>query len=131
MRDVVIDTHAWVWWIGGPGASKLGKKALTALINASTIYLSSASQIEVAWLTASGRLRVDREPDVWIKQALDRPKLEVVAISPDIAVRAACLKWAHRDPNDRVIVSTALELGLPLVTKDAIIRQSELVETLW
>ncbi|MEA2494004.1 MAG: hypothetical protein QOJ29_1915, partial [Thermoleophilaceae bacterium] len=35
------------------------------------------------------------------------------------------------DPWDRFIVATAKALALPLVTRDAAIRDSNLIETIW
>jgi PIN domain nuclease of toxin-antitoxin system len=37
----------------------------------------------------------------------------------------------HGDPADRLIVATALAVGAPIVTRDAQIRNSKLVETVW
>ena len=128
---IVLDTHAWIWWIGGPGAPALSKKAQQAIDRASSILVSAASAIEVAWLEANGRLRFDRDALTWIKQALSRPRLQLSAITPDVAVQAANLPWDHRDPNDRLIVSTAQLHRAPLVTKDQVIRRSKLVETIW
>ncbi|HYH05933.1 MAG TPA: PIN domain-containing protein [Thermoanaerobaculia bacterium] len=36
-----------------------------------------------------------------------------------------------RDPADRLIVATAMHQGVPLVTKDARIRESAVVQTIW
>jgi PIN domain nuclease of toxin-antitoxin system len=35
------------------------------------------------------------------------------------------------DPFDEVIVATALTLGLPLITKDVAITDSQLIEVIW
>ena len=36
-----------------------------------------------------------------------------------------------RDPSDQQIVATAIEHGMPLVTKDDRIRRANVVETIW
>lgn len=41
------------------------------------------------------------------------------------------LKLPQSDPFDRVIVATARRLGLPLATKDRLIRKARLVPTVW
>jgi len=128
---VVLDTHAWVWWIGGPGAPSIGKKANQAIGNASRLLVSAASCVEVAWLAAAGRLQLDRDVLTWQKQALAKPRVELSPILPEVAVKAASLQWPHRDANDRIIVATALLHRASLVTKDKQIRAAGLVTTLW
>ncbi len=52
--------------------------------------------------------------------------------TPAIALLSA--RWPAdfpRDPADRVIAATARAEGLPLVTSDARLRRSRLVETVW
>ena len=36
----------------------------------------------------------------------------------EIAARAGTLDWSHRDPFDRLIAATAIELRFPPVSKD-------------
>jgi PIN domain nuclease of toxin-antitoxin system len=49
----------------------------------------------------------------------------VVPVSPGVAAKVAELPPGfHGDPADRLIVATALELGLSLVTRDKLIRKS-------
>ena len=48
-----------------------------------------------------------------------------------IAVRAASLPDPIRDPADRLIIATAIERGVPLVTKDDRIHRAGVVETIW
>lgn len=129
--SLVLDTHAWVWWIGGPAAPALSKRARKTIEEAEVLLISAASCVEVAWLEASGRLRFDRDPLTWLKQALAKPRVQLAELTPEVAVRAANLPWDHRDPNDRFIVATALLSRAPLCTKDRVIKASGLVTTVW
>ncbi|HVR40209.1 MAG TPA: PIN domain-containing protein [Thermoanaerobaculia bacterium] len=53
-------------------------------------------------------------------------------MSLEIAARAGTLDSPGvRDPSDRIIVATAIEFRVPLVTKDARIREAGIVETIW
>ena len=47
------------------------------------------------------------------------------------AIFARIPEGVGRDPVDRIIVATARTEGLPLVTHDARLRRSPLVETVW
>ena len=48
--------------------------------------------------------------------------VELLPVDTKTWLRSAALEWDHRDPADRVIVATALEKGLPLLTKDAVLH---------
>ena len=128
---LLLDTHAWVWWIGGPKTPRLSRAAQQAIERAPTLMVSMASCIEVAWLEAHGRVGFDREVALWLKQALAKPRVQLAQLTPDIAACAAGFDWSHRDPNDRLIVATALAHRATIVTKDREIRACGLVPTLW
>jgi len=54
-----------------------------------------------------------------------------VSVDLKIWLKSVDLKWDHDDPADRVIVSTALDCGVPLLTKDNEIRSFHGVNCLW
>lgn len=82
-------------------------------------------------LVARKRLRFDRDVRTWIQQALGFPKLELMPLTPAIAVLATQLEWAHRDPADRMIVATALHHRAGVVTKDERIRSWRAANVIW
>ncbi len=88
--------------------------------------------VEVAVLAARQRIGLDRDPLTWIKQALAWPRVELVPISPGIAVEAARLAGNFSgDPADRLIVAAAIQRRATLVTKDRQIRNAKQVRTVW
>ena len=83
-------------------------------------------------LAARQRIGLDRDPLTWIKQVLARPRVELVPISPEIAVAAAGLPESFPgDPADRLIVAAAMQRRAVLVTKDRRIRAAERVRSVW
>jgi PIN domain nuclease of toxin-antitoxin system len=127
---IVLDTHAWVWWLSKP--EKLGKKAARAIKKAERIGLPAICVWEVAMKARAGKLKFDRPVSVWIEQGLGQDaRLELVPLSPRVAIAAAELEWDHRDPADRLIVSTALIYESPLATTDEHISDSRLVRCIW
>ena len=127
---IIADTHSWIWWISSP--SKLGVRARRALESAPEIGICAISCWELAMLVAKGRLGLDREVLVWIKQALARPRMNLLPLSPEVAVGAAGLVGElNADPADRIIAATALRQRAQLVTKDRRMRDYKKLHTVW
>ena len=126
----VLDTHAWIWWVSEP--SRLGRRARLALDQATRIGVPAICCLELATLAARGRLTLDRSPLDWIHDALALPRVELLPLTPAVAVKAAGLPAAFPgDPADRLIVATALLEAATLVTKDDRVRRSGTAETVW
>jgi len=126
VNALVLDTHAWVWWVSKP--KKLSRKQRSAIDRARrhgshTLLLSVISAWEVALLVQGGRLRVPVQLEVWLDQAMSIPGLEIAPLTVPIISGAARLTTL-RDPADMLIVATALHYGAPLLTNDRRIGDS-------
>ena len=126
---IVIDTHVLIWWLSEP--RKLTRKASRALKGAKRVGVPAISIWELAMLASRGRIRLDRSPLDWLNTALDEPRVELVPLTPSIAVQSTRLTHFHGDPADRLIVATAIVEAAPLVTADARIAELASVEVLW
>lgn len=130
---IVLDTHAWLWWVSNP--ELLGKQATAAIEEARQrreILISSISAWEVAMLVQRGRLQLSLKVHEWIARCEALPFMEFVPVDNAIAVQATCLPGdLHGDPADRIIVATALSHGATLVTKDRKLRDYPGIATLW
>ena len=130
---IVLDTHAWIWWVTGSAA--LPGKVTTQLEQAMrerAIRVSSISVWEVAQLVARGRLELTMDVADWVEKSESLPFLEFVPLDNRIAIRSTRLPGTlHTDFADRIIVATAQTLGATLVTKDEKLRRYRHVETLW
>lgn len=114
---MLLDTHVLVWAMLAP--DYLSKRAHDALMAATERCVSAASLYEITfkamlgkWPEVSGLLVIDLEA------RLRSDGFEIVAASGAIMQRAGRFDWAHRDPFDRIIVATAMERRLPVVSKD-------------
>jgi PIN domain nuclease of toxin-antitoxin system len=126
----VLDTHTWIWWVGEP--ARLGKSARRILEGAKRVGVPAICCLEAATLAARGRITLDRPALEWILEALALPRVELLALTPAVAVKAARLPTTFPgDPADRLIVATALLEDAILVTRDDRLRRSGAVETAW
>jgi PIN domain nuclease of toxin-antitoxin system len=127
---IVLDTHAFVWWMSKP--EKLGRKGARAIERAERIGVCAISVWEIAMKSQMGKLKFDRPYDLWIDEALaDDSRVELLHLVPRIAIDAVRLSWKHADPADRFIVATARVHDAALVTADDRIRESGIVRCVW
>ena len=127
---IVLDTHAWVWYASED--AQLSKRAKARINRAEALGVHPVSCWEVAMLANAGRLKLSVDLTRWIGHALERPKIQLLSFTPAAAIRAAGLGGSFPgDPADRFIVGTALELGVPVVTRDQRIAGCAKVETIW
>ncbi|MCA9994929.1 MAG: type II toxin-antitoxin system VapC family toxin [Anaerolineales bacterium] len=67
----------------------------------------------------------------WLETALHYPGIQLLALTPQIAVESTQLPGEfHRDPADQIIVATARIYDCPLLTVDNKIRQYSHVKLL-
>lgn len=127
---VLLDTHTWLWWLDQP--NRLSAVAERVIRSSQAIGLSVISCWEVAQLVALGRLQLKVSVDEWLTTTLAIPRVELLDMTPEIAVNSWSLPGAlHRDPADRILVATARDGGWPIVTRDQAIRNYPHVETIW
>jgi PIN domain nuclease of toxin-antitoxin system len=127
---IVLDTHAWLWWVNG--AASLSRKAEKEIRAARRIGVSAVSCLEVAVAEARGRIELDRPALVWLGEALALPRVELLPLTPAVAVKASRFgRDFPGDPADRVIVATAQLESAVLVTRDSRIREYPGIETVW
>lgn len=130
---IVLDTHAWLWWISSPDLlSAAARKTIDHAMTDGEVAISSISTWEVAVLVKKGRLELTMSVEDWIARSEALPFLRFVPVDNRIALRSTSLAGhLHDDPADRIIIATTLSLGGTLVTKDDKIRKYRHVRTLW
>jgi len=130
---VVVDTHALLWWQAE--SDRLSAKAGKGIMSASQVVVPSICCWEVAMLVTKERVKLDRPVIDWIHDLFGAPAVVSADITPVIAASARLLDQFYGDPADRLIVATAANLSLPLVTKDRYMhefaQQSGLLTTIW
>ncbi len=114
---IVLDTHIWFWWINNDHHC-LSATRQQQIENAEVIAVSAISCFEIAWLERHQRINLPCQPNEWFEKALNNSGIILLPITPSIAVRAVDLHEHHSDPQDRLIIATALEHNANLMTDD-------------
>ena len=115
---ILLDTHVLVWVAEddarlGSGAGRSIDRALEQ----DELAVSAFTFWEIAMLAMKGRLRLAATPALVRQRALEHGIREI-ALTGDVAVRAASLQAFHGDPADRIIAATAMEVEAILMTAD-------------
>ena len=130
---IVLDTNALIRWIGE--SSKLSKKAKKIIEESEkekSIYISSVSVLEIYILLKKNRLGFNTLADNWLQRVENLSYVHFVPIDNKIAVLSVNLPdFEHKDPADRIIIATALNLGAKLVTSDKRILNYPQVQSVW
>jgi len=127
---IVLDTATWIWRASDP--KRLTASARRAIDRAERALVSAISVWEVAMLVAKRRIQLDRPVEQWVDIALALPGIQLSPLEPAIAVRSTRLPGEfHPDPADRIIVATALENAVPIITPDDRIRSYPHVQSAW
>ena len=113
---IVLDTHVWLWWMNGHNSLKENWRA--QIENADHVGVSAISLFEVAWLDAHKRIQLSQPTNQWFEKALSSSGVELLPITPEIASLAVALDEHHSDPQDRLIIATALVHQALLLSAD-------------
>lgn len=116
---ILLDTHIWHWWINQiPG--KLPPAIVDLIENADEVAVSTISCFEMAWLVRHGRIELDIPLDDWFGEVEASRSVRYLPVTADIARGAVALPEHHRDPQDRIIIATAIAEDAQLISFDAI-----------
>ena len=114
---MLLDTHVLIWAM--LAADLLSGPARDALSNATEHCVSAASVYEITYKAMLGKWpKVEKLLSIDLDARLRSDGFEVIPASGAVMELAGRFAWAHRDPFDRIIVATALERAMPVVSKD-------------
>ncbi|MEJ2217574.1 MAG: type II toxin-antitoxin system VapC family toxin [Gemmatimonadota bacterium] len=117
----VLDTHVWIWMVEGDRAA-LSPSAIEAIEEAGmkgAVWVSAISVWEVAMLERRGRISLSRPIDDWVNAALGAPGVQMLPLTPEIAIESTRLPGAPQgDPADRILMASARIVGGQLATCD-------------
>lgn len=107
----VLDTHVWVWSAAGDA------RADRLRVFSGTAVVSAISQWEISMLAMKGWLVLKPDEETWFSANL-APPVSLAPLSAEICRTSCRLADFHGDPADRIIVATAITMGIPLITAD-------------
>lgn len=114
---VLLDTHAFLWWIAND--PQLSDRARAVMEDANhQLFLSAASGWEIAIKTYLGKLKLPDDLQGFVAEQLRINAIQVLPIQMAHALHLTTLPDHHRDPFDRMLVAQSQMEQLPILTID-------------
>jgi PIN domain nuclease of toxin-antitoxin system len=117
MARLLLDTHAFLWWLAGDGA--LSPLARTAIEDdGNPVFVSAASTWEI-----STKYRIGKLPDVGLivadlESVISGQGFSTLPISARHGQAAGAMPGLHKDPFDRMLIAQAMVEDLVLVSNE-------------
>jgi PIN domain nuclease of toxin-antitoxin system len=121
VKGYLLDTHAWLWAQRRDLANASAKflSEVEQWQQFAHAYISDVSVLELARLSAALRIDLGTSIDQFVHDATRDDGLQLLPLTTRILIESTRLPGEiHRDPSDRLLVATAREHGLTLVTRD-------------
>ena len=128
----VADTHALLFHAAG--SARLGRRAAAHFEacerQQALLYVPATIIWEVSLLTRPSKINLRRPARDFFGDLFGNPAYHPFDLTSDQVFEADELRFTH-DPFDALIVAAARALDLPLLTHDAVIRESGAVRVIW
>ena len=116
--NVLIDTHALLWWWEKPQQlSATARKTIES--DSYRVLVSAAVAWEVAIKTNTGRVHFESFLSRW-PELLEAEGFEDLPILSEHGIRAGQLPLHHRDPFDRMLAAQAQAYASAVISIDTI-----------
>ncbi|WP_029274142.1 type II toxin-antitoxin system VapC family toxin [Pedobacter borealis] len=121
MKKYLLDTHVLLWMQDDNIA--LSKTARKILEDPNTqLYLSIVSLWEITIKQSLGKLQLEYSLDELI-DSCNTSNITILPIDYGTLKILKVLPFLHRDPFDRIIIATSMELDLDLISSDEIVKK--------
>lgn len=127
---LLLDTCTFLWLcLDQSKLSDVAKQAIKKYQD--DLFVPAISALEISALYRKRRVKLPMETEEWFRKALRQHGVQQVPLNFQIASKSDRLPGIHRDPMDRILIATAQEYRMTIVTPDRLICQYPEVECLW
>ena len=103
-------------------ATRLDRKSVDILNNAALageLNVSPISALEIGMATARNRLVLTHDPLTYFNLFMEKSGAFLCDVNPDVLIASSFLPGQfHKDPMDRILISTARQNNFTLITSD-------------
>ena len=118
--NLLLDTHAFIWWLSGDDA--LSRRARAAMEDRTrSVFVSAATAWEISTKFRIGKLPSVADIVADIEGEVTKYGFTPLAVSIRHGQLAGSLPGEYRDPFDRMLIAQAILEGLVLVSNDVML----------
>ena len=131
---LLLDTCAFWWLSNKQDQARLSEKAVSLIKDAADdLFISAISSFELGIKITKGQLQLAEKltAEEWFREALKTHGVVQVPINFQIAAQSTQLPAVHNDPCDRIIIATAQEYNMKILTPDRLISQYPQAKCVW
>ena len=119
---LLLDTCAVIWLFNRSPMSDASRAAIAEAATNRCLHVSPFSGWEVGMLVKKGKIALTMPPALWFSQVVDHPAVTLTNLSHELMIESSFLPAEPPgDPADRIIIATARQSGLTIVTRDRLI----------
>ena len=115
---VLLDTHAFLWFVNDDPQLSLAAKTL--MESEVDLLLSVASLWEISIKVGIGKLDLPKSFDLFIPEQLQINEIELLPIELPHLAPLTRLPLHHRDPFDRLLIAQSLVEDLTILSADKV-----------
>ncbi len=127
--NYLIDTCAFIWYVLND--KNLSQRVKNIILSSDNVYISYATLWEIAIKQTTGKLQSITMSAYEIAELCRDNGIIILPLKLSYLERIKQLPLIHKDPFDRIIIATAIEEDLTLLTNDSEIIKYKDVKTLW
>lgn len=116
----LVDTCAAIWLSQRAQIADEARNALRrAWRDGISVNVSAITAWEMAMLVAKGRINETKPPLRWYADFLQMAQISECQVNAELFIASCFLPGAlHNDPADRIVIATAREYDLTIITRD-------------
>ena len=120
VERLLLDTCALIWITQDRALEPAAEDAIDRAYDLKQpLRVSVMSAWEIGMLVSKGRVPAIRPPDRWLEDFAGTGTATIENVTPRILVASSFLPSpVHGDPMDRILIATARDLDLTIVTRD-------------
>lgn len=127
---MILDTCTLLWL--ATGSKELSQSAMTFIEkNSRRLFVSAITFLEIGIKVRRGKLTLPCELEEWTRAVIDHHELTEIEVTSSICCVSSTLPLIHNDPFDRLIIGTAIEYDMAIVTPDPVMQVYPRIRVMW